>query len=112
MIKYSKIVPLGNRVLVQKVNPPSKTQGGILLPTKTSQKSNVGIVVSVGEGRQLPSGVLVQPTVKPGDYVLLPDYGGASVPNKENTQEENETVLYQEDDILGVLIEASSNTKI
>ncbi len=99
-MNYTKIRPLMNRILVKKLQVPTKTQGGILLPDKTQAQQKIGMVTEVGEGRHL-NGVVVKPTVKPGDYVLLPDYGGVRVPKRENTEEEH--YIYQEDDILGVV---------
>ncbi len=100
-MNYSKIKPLMNRVLVKKLQVPTKTTGGILLPEKTNVQQKVGIVTEVGQGHQNRSGVVVKPNLKPGDYVLLPDYGGVKIPKNQNSDEE--FILYQEDDILAVI---------
>ncbi|KAL0404789.1 UNVERIFIED_CONTAM: chaperonin, mitochondrial [Sesamum radiatum] len=73
-----RLIPLFNRVLVEKITPPSKTTAGILLPEKTS-KLNSGKVVAVGPGFHDREGKLVPVTVKEGDTVLLPEYGGTEV---------------------------------
>lgn len=100
-MNYTKIRPLMNRVLVKKLLAPTKTTGGILLPDKTQSQTKVGMVVEVGPGRHGQNGVFVKPTLNPGDYVLLPDYGGVKVP--KNPGSEEELTIYQEDDILGVV---------
>ena len=102
-MNYTKIRPLLNRVLVKKVQLPTKTVGGILLPDKTHAQQKVGMVADVGEGRFNSTGVFVKTSVKPGDYVLLPDYGGNMVPKKPNTDEE--LFIYAEEELLGIVNE-------
>ncbi|KAL7097698.1 hypothetical protein ACP275_10G160000 [Erythranthe tilingii] len=94
-----RLIPLLNRVLVQKITPPSKTTAGILLPEKTS-KLNSGKVVAVGPGSHDREGKLVPVSVKEGDTVLLPEYGGTEVKLGEK-----EYHLYRDEDILGTLHE-------
>jgi chaperonin GroES len=101
-MNFTKIKPLMNRVLVKKLVQPTKTSGGILIPDKMGGPTKIALIQDVGPGRYLPNGTLVKPSLKAGDYVLLPDYGGVKVPKKD--QEENaEYFIYQEDDILGVV---------
>ncbi|XP_051150869.1 10 kDa chaperonin, mitochondrial-like [Andrographis paniculata] len=92
-----RLVPLLNRVLVEKITPPSKTTAGILLPEKTS-KLNSGKVVAVGPGYHSKEGKLVPVSLKEGETVLLPEYGGTEVKLGEKTYH-----LYRDDDILGTL---------
>ncbi|XP_004493381.1 10 kDa chaperonin, mitochondrial-like isoform X2 [Cicer arietinum] len=92
-----RLIPLFNRVLVEKIVPPSKTNAGILLPEQSS-KLNSGKVVAVGPGFHGKDGKIVPVAVKEGDTVLLPEYGGTEV--KLN---EKEYYLYRDDDILGTL---------
>lgn len=92
-----KLIPLLNRVLVEKVVAPSKTAGGILLPESTG-KLNSGKVISVGPGSRSKDGNTIPVSVKEGDHVLLPEYGGTEVKLAEK-----EYHLYREDDILGIL---------
>ena len=73
-----RLIPTFNRILVEKIVPPSKTSAGILLPEKTSQL-NSGKVVAVGPGSQDKSGNLIPLSVKEGDHVLLPEYGGTQI---------------------------------
>ncbi|KAF2316793.1 hypothetical protein GH714_042134 [Hevea brasiliensis] len=68
-----RLIPTLNRVLVEKVIPPSKTTAGILLP-ESSTKLNSG-KVSVGPGLRTNEGKTIPPSVKEGDTVLLPEYG-------------------------------------
>ncbi|CAL5399967.1 unnamed protein product [Camellia sinensis] len=73
-----RLIPTFNRVLVEKIVPPSKTTAGILLPEKSS-KLNSGKVVAVGPGMRDKVGNLIPVGVNEGDTVLLPDYGGTQV---------------------------------
>lgn len=70
-----RLIPSLNRVLVEKIVPPSKTNAGILLPEKSS-KLNSGKVIAVGPGARDREGKTVPVAFKEGDTVLLPNYGG------------------------------------
>ena len=60
------------------VAPAAKTTGGILLPESAS-KVNSAKVLAVGAGGRDNNGNLVPVSVKEGDTVLLPEYGGTQV---------------------------------
>ncbi|KAG5055019.1 hypothetical protein AAZX31_03G109700 [Glycine max] len=92
-----RLIPLFNRVLVEKIVPPSKTNAGILLPEKSS-KLNSGKVIAVGPGFHSKDGKLIPVAVKEGDTVLLPEYGGTEV-----KLDNKEYHLFRDDDILGTL---------
>lgn len=92
-----RLMPLLNRILVEKIVPPSKTTAGILLP-ETSSKLNSGKVVAVGPGLRDKQGQNIPVSVKEGDTVLLPEYGGTSVKLGEK-----EYHLFRDEDILGTL---------
>ncbi|KAG6497729.1 10 kDa chaperonin, mitochondrial-like [Zingiber officinale] len=92
-----RLLPLLNRVLVDKIVPPSKTSAGILLPEKTT-KLNSGKVIAVGPGARDRNGNIIPVTVKEGDIVLLPEYGGTEVKLGDK-----EYHIFREDDILGTL---------
>ncbi|KAK4762907.1 hypothetical protein SAY86_008675 [Trapa natans] len=92
-----RLIPSLNRVLVEKIIPPSKTSIGILLPEKTS-KLNSGKVVAVGPGTRDSNGNLIAVSVKEGDTVLLPEYGGTQI-----NLSDKEYHLYRDEDILGTL---------
>ncbi|PKI33470.1 10 kDa chaperonin, mitochondrial-like isoform X2 [Punica granatum] len=92
-----RLIPSLNRVLVEKIVPPSKTSAGILLPEKSS-KLNSGRVVAVGPGTRDREGNLMAVCVKEGDTVLLPEYGGTQVKLVDK-----EYHLYRDEDILGTL---------
>ncbi|CAI2177125.1 10521_t:CDS:2 [Funneliformis geosporum] len=70
------IIPLLDRILVQRIKAQQKTAAGILIPEKSLESLNEGQVISVGKGALDKDGKHVPNQVKPGDRVLLPTYGG------------------------------------
>jgi len=81
MSAAKRLLPLLDRVLIEKIVPPTKTMGGVLLPeSATASKLNSGTVVAVGPGLRSKDGsTVVPPSVKEGDTVLLPEYGGSNI---------------------------------
>ncbi len=69
-----RIVPLLDRILVSKVKPLEKTSSGILIPEAARESGNRGTVVAVGPGTEKD-----KVTLKVGDTVILPPYGGTAV---------------------------------
>ena len=96
--KKSNLVPLGDRVVVEREESGQKTAGGILLPDSAKDKPARGVVVSVGEGKLNDKGTRQPLQVKPGDRVVFTSYAGE--PFKVG---DSELLLMREDDILAVL---------
>ncbi len=90
------LAPLADRILVRRAAKEVQTAGGIYLPTDNVQSPNEGEVVAVGPGMRDVTGNQHAPTLKAGDSVLLPEYGGTSV-----KVDDEELFLFREDDILG-----------
>mmetsp|Transcript_26892 Transcript_26892/g.58804 ORF Transcript_26892/g.58804 Transcript_26892/m.58804 type:complete len:105 (-) Transcript_26892:207-521(-) len=90
------LAPLGDRILVRRAAKEVQTAGGIYLPSDKTKSPNEGEVVAVGPGIRDVSGNLHTPTLKAGDSVLLPEYGGSKI-----EVDGDEMYLYREDDILG-----------
>ena len=74
-----KIRPLGDKVLVQRLEAETKTAGGIVLPDGAKEKPQRGTIISVGEGKLLDDGSRGQMQVKKGDKVLFTSYAGTEV---------------------------------
>ena len=96
--KTHTIRPLGDRVLVQRVEAEEKTAGGILLPDSAKEKPKEGKVISVGDGKMLDNGERSTFSVKKGDRVLFTSYAGTEV--KVAGQE---YLIMREEEILGVV---------
>src|SRR5271155_4360813 len=93
-----KIRPLGDRILVKRIQEEEKTKGGIIIPDTAKEKPQEGIVVAVGKGKTTEDGKLLTPDVKAGDRILFGKYAGSEV-----KIEGDEHLILREDDILGVL---------
>lgn len=93
-----KLVPLGEKVVVRRVDADAVTAGGIVLPDMARQKPEQGRVLSVGDGRLLPDGRRAQPQVVEGDRVLFTRYAGSEV-----VIDGEEILILDEGEILAVL---------
>lgn len=90
--------PLGEKVLVKRVEAEGKTAGGIVLPDTAKEKPKEGKVIALGDGRILKSGERAKFQVKMGDRVLFSSYGGTEV-----RIDGEDYLLMSEDDILAVI---------
>ncbi|KAI1405252.1 chaperonin Cpn10 [Hypoxylon fuscum] len=73
------LVPLLDRVLVQRIKAESKTASGIFLPESSVKELNEGRVLAVGPGQLNREGQRVPMGVQTGDRVLIPQFGGSPV---------------------------------
>ena len=96
--KKSTLIPLGDRVVVEREASEQKTSGGILLPDSVKDKPARGVVVSVGEGKLDSKGSRHPIQVNPGDRVVFTSYSGE--PFKIG---DDELLLMREDDILAIV---------
>ena len=90
--------PLGEKVLVKRVEAEGKTAGGIVLPDTAKEKPKEGKVIALGDGKILKSGERAKFQVKKGDRVLFSSYGGTEV-----KIDGEDFLLMSEDDILAVI---------
>ena len=72
-----RLIPLGDRVVVRRTSPGEQTVGGIFLPDSAKDRPTRGVILAVGDGRILDSGLRVRLTVKVGDEVLFTSYAPA-----------------------------------
>lgn len=85
-----------DRVLVQRLKPITKTATGIYIPEKNQEKLNQGTVIAAGPGiTNTTTGQVIPTSVKAGDKVLLPNFGGNPVKIGEE-----EYLLYTDKEIL------------
>lgn len=71
--------PLGEKVLVRRLEAEEKTAGGIVLPDTAKEKPRRGTVEAVGEGKLSDNGERTPLQVKKGDEVLFTSYGGSEI---------------------------------
>ena len=74
-----KIRPLGDKVLVQRLEAEAVTAGGIVLPESAKEKPQRGTIISVGDGKLLDDGSRGKLSVKKGDEVLFTSYAGTEI---------------------------------
>ncbi|MCK4376553.1 MAG: co-chaperone GroES [Candidatus Brocadiae bacterium] len=92
------IRPLGDKVLIKRLEAEEKTAGGIVLPDTAKEKPKQGKVIAVGDGKQLESGEKAPFQVKKGDTILFGSFAGTEV-----TVDGEEYLLMSEDDILAII---------
>lgn len=100
MNRIKSMRPLLNRCLIKKLIPEQKTQGGIILSAKNTEKeARFGQIIAVGEGERTEEGNILKLSVKVGDFVLLPEYQG----NKVSMEDDAEYYIYKDTELLGVV---------
>jgi chaperonin GroES len=92
------IRPLGDRLLVKRLEEEEKSKGGIIIPDSAKEKPQEGQVVAVGKGKMLDDGKMVALEVKAGDKILFGKYAGTDV-----KIEGEEHLIMREDDVLGII---------
>ena len=90
--------PLGDRVLVKRVEEESKTKGGIIIPDTAKEKPQEGEVVSVGPGARYDPGKVNALELKAGDRILFGKWSGTDV-----KIDGDDLIIMKETDVLGVL---------
>ena len=98
MAKAPKIRPLGQNVLLRRLEAEEKTKGGIILPDTAKEKPREGEVLAIGEGELGKDGKRKDFQVKQGDRVIFSSYAGTEVKLSGE-----EYLIISEDDILGVV---------
>jgi len=93
-----KVKPLGDRILVKRIEAEEKTKGGIVLPDTAKEKPKEGKVVAVGRGKTLDSGELSPLAVKDGDRIIFSSYAGTEV-----KIDGEEYLIMKEDDVLAIV---------
>lgn len=96
--KQPNIRPLGEKVLIKRLEAEEMTRGGIVLPDSAKEKPRRGTVLAVGDGKVLDDGSRAKFQVKKGDVVLFSSYGGTEI-----KVDAEEYMLMDESDILAVL---------
>lgn len=93
-----KIRPLGEKVLIQRLEAEEVTKGGIVLPDTAREKPQRGKVLALGDGKMLEDGSRAEFQVSKGDTVLFTSYAGTEI-----KFEGEEYLLMDESDIVAIL---------
>jgi chaperonin GroES len=73
------IKPLHDNILISRIDAEAKTPAGLFIPDNAKERPLIGVVVAVGDGKYSESGVRIAPSVKAGDRVLFPKFGGTEI---------------------------------
>ncbi|MES2896254.1 MAG: co-chaperone GroES [Pseudomonadota bacterium] len=90
--------PLGDRVLVKRVEEEEKTKGGIIIPDTAKEKPQEGEIIAVGPGARDDNGKVQPLDVKKGDKILFGKWSGTEI--KIDGQD---LLIMKESDVLGVV---------
>ena len=93
-----KVIPLNDKLLVERLEAEEKTAGGIVLPDTAKEKPKQGKVLALGEGKVLENGKRSSFQIKVNDRVLFTSYAGSEV-----TVDGKDYLIMTEDDILAVV---------
>ena len=92
-----KLVPLGDRVVLQQVAAEETTKSGIVLPGQAQEKPQQAEVVAVGPGGMIDGKEVVM-KVKVGDKVIYGKYTGTEV-----KLDKQEYIIVKQSDILAIV---------
>lgn len=93
-----KIKPLHNHVVIRQQDETETMYGNIIVPDAGKEKAMVGEVIAVGPGVVNLNGTLIPNTLKVGQIVTFPSFGGQRI-----TVKGEEYLIYKEQDIFAVL---------
>jgi chaperonin GroES len=93
-----KVIPLGDKVVVQRVEAEKTSSGGIVLPDSAQDQPARGRVLSVGNGAVLANGRRTMFQVKEGDRVIFSPWAGSEV-----KIDGEEVLVMSESDILAIV---------
>ena len=98
--------PLGDRVVVRRVEEEAKSKGGIIIPDTVKEKPQEGEVIAAGPGARDEDGKRIPMDVKPGDRILFGKWSGSEV-----KIDGEELLIMKESDILGILEPVAAQAK-
>ena len=90
--------PLGDRVVIKRVEEEAKTKGGIIIPDTAKEKPQEGEVIAVGPGARDDNGKIQPLEVKKGDRILFGKWSGSEV-----KIDDEDLLIMKESDIMGVI---------
>jgi len=98
--------PLGDRLVVERIEQDEKTTGGIIIPDTAKEKPKQGRVLAVGPGAKDENGKRIPVDVEEGDTVLFTQWAGSEI-----KLDGKEYLVLKESDVIGVIEEGNSKRK-
>ena len=93
-----KVLPLHDRIIVERIEEGEQQVGGIIIPDTAKEKPQQGKIIAAGNGKVKDDGSVTPLDVKAGDTVLFGKYSG-----QEIKLDGEELLIMREDEILGVI---------
>jgi chaperonin GroES len=93
-----KLRPLGDRILVRRIEEKEVKKGSIIIPDTAKEKPQEGEIIAVGPGKLDDKGTRHKPEIKTGDRVLFGKYAGTEI-----EIDGGECLIMNEDDILAII---------
>ncbi len=90
--------PVGDKIIVKRLESEETTAGGIVLPDSAREKPQQGRILSTGDGRLLADGTRAEHLLQEGDRILFTEWAGSTV-----VVDEQELLIMSEEDVLAVL---------
>lgn len=91
------IKPLGDRVVIKKLEAEEKTKSGIVLPGTAKEQPQMAEVLAVGPGGMV-EGKEVKMELKVGDRVIFSKYSGTEV-----KLDGDEVTILRQSDVLAIV---------
>ncbi len=101
-----KIKPLGDRLVVERIEQESKTAGGIIIPDNAKEKPKQGKVLAVGAGAKDESGKRIPIDVAVNDIVLFTQWAGSEI-----KLDGKEYLVLKESDVIGIIEDEKAGKK-
>ena len=85
-------------IIVKPLEEEETTYGSIIVPDMGKEKHITGDVISVGPGRRTVTGDFIEPEIKVGDRVVLPQVGITTLETPDG-----EVIATQESKVLAIV---------
>ena len=92
------IKPLGDRLVVERIEQEEKTAGGIIIPDSAKEKPKQAKVLAVGAGAKDENGKRIPVDVAVGDIVLFTQWAGSEI-----KLDGKDLLVLKESDVIGII---------
>lgn len=96
-VNFMNIKPLGDRVVIKRLEAEEKTKSGIVLPGSAKEQPQMAEVMAVGPGGMIEGKEVIM-EVKVGDRVIFSKYAGTEVKH-----DGVEYTILRQNDILAIV---------
>lgn len=95
---HTTLKPLGNRVLLRRLEAEETLKGGIILPDAAKKKQEQAEVIAIGNGKRDANGKHVPINLNIGDIVLIEKYSGQEV-----RLNDEDYIIARADDLIAII---------